>query len=89
MVAKSIVTHGVVPTKTQPIGKKTVQFNTKPITYNSMKTVTSIQKPTPLVATINAQDKDEIPISADDDEVTLTENDIRNHFQDTSTGEDI
>ena len=46
-------------------------------------------KNTPLVAAIDVQDGDEISISADDDQVFLTEDKIRNIFQDTSSEEEL
>ena len=49
----------------------------------------SEQKTIPIIATIDAQDKDEIAISADDDEVTLPENEIQNLFQDTFSEEKL
>ena len=69
MVAKPAITPRVVPSKTHPIGKKTVQFPVNPIINNLAKTVTLVWNFTPVVATTDAQDEDETAIWADDGEV--------------------
>ena len=52
-----------------------------------MKAVTSIQKQTPTLNTIDVQDNEKAVIVTEDDEVTLTVNGIGNLFQDTSSEE--
>ena len=51
--------------------------------------MTSIWKPTSVVATIDAQDEYEITISADGNEGTPTEDEIGNLFQDISSEEEL
>ena len=48
-------------------------------------TMTLIQKPT--VATFDVQDDEKIVIMTNDDEATIAEDRIGNHFQDTSSEE--
>ena len=78
----------MVPNKTYSVGKKTAQFTAKPIISNPTKTVTSVWKTTPILSNIDVQDKDDIAISTDDDEVILTEDEIGNLFQDTFSSEE-
>ena len=54
-----------------------------------MKVVTSLQKLTPTVAAIGVQDDREVVIVTQDDEVTLTEDEIEIFFQDTSPEEEL
>ena len=70
--------------KTSAIGKKTVRFTHKTTFISSIKRVTPAQKPTPIVATTVIQDDVEVVIPTEDDEITLTGDEIGNVFQDTS-----
>ena len=58
-------------------------------TINPAKIVTSTWKPTSTVATIDVQDDEEIAIVADEEEINLPEDEIRNLFQDTSSEEQL
>ena len=55
----------------------------------STKTVTLIQKPTPTITAFDVQDDEEVFILADDNEVALTKDEIRNLFQDTSSEDEL
>ena len=81
VVTKPVITLEVVPTKTHPVGKKSIQFNVIPITSNPTNTMISLQKSTLMVAIIDVQDEVEIAISADDDGVLLTKDKIGFLFQ--------
>ena len=62
---------------------------TQPTTSNPTKTVKSIQKLTPTVLTVDVKHDGKIAVVTNDDEVILTEDDIGNVFQDTSSGEKL
>ena len=79
-VAKPVAAPNLVQTKTLPLGKNMVKFTTQPTSTYPTKTVTSVCKPTPTLGTIDVQDKGEIAVLADDDETTLTEDEIGNLF---------
>ena len=71
------------------------QFATKPaigsVVSNpaNTKTVTSIQKPNPMVAAIGIQDDECVVISIYKNEATLPEDKIGNLFQDTFSKEEL
>ena len=58
---------------------------TKPIVSSptTTKAVASVWKPNPIIATTDVQDDECAHISADDNEVTLSEEEIGNLFYDT------
>ena len=86
---KPAITPQSVTTKVSAIGKKMVQFVPKTTNSSSMKAVISAWKPTPTVATTDVLNYEEVVIVTEDDEVTLTEDEIGNPFQDTSSEEEL
>ena len=54
-----------------------------------MDAVTSTQKPTPTMATIDDQNNEEVVTVTEDNEVILTEDKIGNLFKDTSSEEEL
>ena len=68
-VAPPVVLPRVVPIKIHLIGKKQYKLPLNP-------PIVVLQYPILIVATIGVQGEDEIAISANDDEVTLTEDKI-------------
>ena len=69
----------------QAISKMTVHFTPKTTSSSPIKKVTPVQKLTPTLATINVQDHKEVVIVTEDDDIILTEDEIGNLFQDTSS----
>ena len=94
-LTKPITTTKVTPVKTNPVGKKMVRYATthtsRPTMRYSANTnkITSVQKPTPVVANINIQDNECVVVSTDKNEAPLTEDEILNLFQDTSSEEEL
>ena len=80
---KSAMPPKVVTTKTSATGKKTGLFAPKTTPSSPVKTVTPVQKSTPIVATTDVQNGEEVIIVTEDDEVTLTKDYSGNLFQDT------
>ena len=68
-------------TKTSAIDNETVQFMPKPANRSFMKAVTLTQKLSTTVAAIDVQDDEEVVIVTEDDQLTLTEDEIGNLFQ--------
>ena len=82
-------TPNVMTTTISAIGKKTVQFMPKPTSSNSTKLVALIQKLILTVPTTDVQGDKEVVIITNDNEVTLTEDEIGNLFQDSFSEEDL
>ena len=72
----------MVTTKTHFDGKKAVWFVAIPSISNPTKAGILVVNSTPLVATIDAQDEDEIVIAAFNDEVNLIEEEFGNLLKD-------
>ena len=84
-VTKLTMTPKAVTAKTSTFSKKAVQFPSKTTITSSLKTMTPVRKLTSTVATIDVQDDEEVVTVTLDDKLTLTDNEIGNLFQDTSS----
>ena len=71
--------------KSSSISKRTLWFAPKTTTSHHAKTVMLVQKPTHTITTFDVQDDEEVVIVAANNEVDLTDDEFRNHFQDTSS----